>query len=401
MKIRGKNSRMLICLTFVWIFFYVLSTAVSAAEAPETVKLGNNLALSGGGAFWGIGYDNAIKLSAKQINEKGKFIVKGKNYKWQIITCDHKYETSEAVACANKLIYQDKVKYMMVHGGSTAIAVAPIANKEKVLMVCWAGGGKALTNPNNPLAFRHSPVDGAAMQTGLYKWLITHEKIKSIATIHPDDETGYSGGEGCKEAAEISGLKLLGQEFFPRNTTDFYPILSRLLAKKPDAIDMYFSPPGGVLLMTKQLYELGYKGVVIQYTVDPVKALEAVGPKALDKVYSYLTLATLVTPEQKKFRDDYVAAYGEWNEQALLAYDFLFTLTDCIVEGQSFDPVRVAEIMQDKEIPYLYGKGYYGMKERFGLKRQGLFPTPLAQFKDGKWQHIAFIDPEIPKTGGK
>ena len=153
--------------------------------------------------------------------------------------------------------------------------------------------------------------------------------------------------------------------------------------------------------MTKQLFELGYKGVVIQYTVDPIKALKTIGPKALDKVYSYLTLANLVTPEQKKFQKDYIAAYGEWNEQSLLAYDFLFTLTDCIVEGQTFDPTRIAEIMQDKEIPYLYGKGRYGMKKHFGLKRQGLFPTPLAQFKNGKWYHIAFIDPIIPAPTGK
>ena len=47
---------------------------------------------------------------------------------------------------------------------------------------------------------------------------------------------------------------------------------------------MFISPPGAVSLITKQLYELGYKGVVIQYTVDPVKALETIGPKALERV---------------------------------------------------------------------------------------------------------------------
>ena len=401
MKSNGKHNRMVLCLSILGITLFALCTNVSAAEPVEIVKLGDNVPLSGGGAFWGIGYDNAHKLAAKQINEKGGFVVKGKRYKWQVIAYDSKYDNAEAVSCANKLIYQDKVKYMTVVGTAPCIAVAPITTKEKILQVAWAGGGIALTNPKNPLIFRHSPVDATVMQTGLYKWMITHEKIKSIATIHPDDETGYYGGEGCKEAAEISGLKLLGQEYYPRNANDFYPILSRLIAKKPDSIDMFFSPPGAVLLMTKQLYELGYKGVVIQYTVDPVKALETVGAKALERVYSYLTLAGLVTPEQKKFYNEYVAAYGEWNEQSLLAYDFLFTVTDSIVEGQSFDPTKIAEIMQDKEIPYLYGKGYYGMKEKFGFKRQGLFPTPLAQFKDGKWQHIAFIDPVIPKSSGK
>ena len=397
----GKGNLGFLVISFCGICLFTLCTCLLAAETVQTVKLGDNIALSGGGAFWGIGYDNAHKLAAKQIDDKGKFIVKGQKFRWQVVACDNKYDTSEAVSCANQLIYQEKVKYMTVLGGAPSIAVAPITTKEKVLQVCWAAGGKALTNPKNPLVFRHSPVDPTAMQTGLYKWMINHEKIRNIATIHPDDETGYSGGDGCKEAAEISGLKLLGQEYYPRNTNDFYPILSRLLAKKPDCIDMFISPPGAVSLITKQLFELGYRGVVIQYTVDPVKALETIGPKALEKVYSYLTLADLITPEQKNLQKDYVAAYGEWNEQSLLAYDFLFTLTDCIVEGQTFEPTKIAEIMQDKEIPYLYGKGRYGMQERFGLKRQGLFPTPLAQFKGGKWHHIAFIDPVIPTSGGK
>jgi branched-chain amino acid transport system substrate-binding protein len=396
MKNRKKSRRFLLVSCWV-ILLFAFWTGLSAAETAEIVKLGDNTALSGGAAFWGIGYDNAHKLAAKKINASGKFVVKGKKYKWQVVACDSKYDTSEAVSCANTLIYQEKVKYMTVLGGAPSIAVAPITTKEKVLQVCWAGGDKALTNPRNPLVFRHSPVDPAAAQTGLYKWMVNHEKIKSIATLHPDDETGYSGGKGCKEAAEANGLKLLGQEYYPRNANDFYPVLSRLLAKKPDCIDMFFSSPGAVLLITKQLYELGFKGVVIQWTVNPIKALETVGPKALQNVYSYLTLANLVTPEQIKFQKDYIAAYGEWNEQALLAYDFLFTLTDCIVEGQTFDPTKIADIMEDKEIPYLYGKGYYGMEEKFGLKRQGLYPTPLAQFKDGKWRHVAYIDPVVTK----
>ena len=178
-----KNLKKNLCVLLVALCG-VLSCAfcicASAAETAETVKLGDNVALSGGGAFWGIGYDNAHKLAAKQINEKGKFIVKGKRYRWQVVSCDNKYDTSEAVSCANQLIYKEKVKYMTVLGGAPSIAVAPITTKEKVLQVCWAAGGKALTNPKNPLVFRHSPVDPTAMQTGLYKWMMQHEKIKSL-----------------------------------------------------------------------------------------------------------------------------------------------------------------------------------------------------------------------------
>lgn len=398
MKIRRKVFSVLVCFLFIWIFFFTLTSEPAVAQTTgKVVELGVNMAFSGGAAFWGIGYTNAFKLAAKQINDSGGLLVRGEKYRWEIVTCDSKYVTSEAVSCANKLIYKDKVKYMTVLGGAPSIAVAPITTKEKVLQVCWAGGGKALTNPSHPLVFRHSPVDVPSAQMGLYEWLIKHRGIKSIASIHPDDETGYSAGEGCKEAAEATGLKVLATEYYPRKSTDFYPILSRIIAKKPDCIDTVFCGPGELALIAKQLHELKYNGIRMLYTIDPVKSIQVAGAAALEGDYSFLTLAKMITPEQKKFYQDYVAEYGEWNEQGLLAYDFVFTLTECIVEGQTFDPVKIASIMENKEIPYLYGKGYYGNEEKFGIKRSGLYPTPLCQFRNGEWHHVAFIEPTIKR----
>jgi branched-chain amino acid transport system substrate-binding protein len=392
-----KVSRILFTVVFLFFSIVLINSLGYAKKSVKTVKLGSSMALSGGASFWGVGYDNAYRLAAKKINAAGGFTVKGQKYNWEVVSCDQKYNTTEAVSCVNKLIYKDKVKYLATLGGAPSIAVAPISGKNNVLQICWAAGGKALTNPKNPLVFRHSPNDVSAAQFGLYKWLKEKEGIKSVATLHPDDETGYSAGEGCNQAAENAGLKMLAQEYFSRETVDFYPLLSRIMAKKPDCIDMAICGFRTEALIAKQLHELKYKGVVLLWTVDPVKAIKVVGPDALEGMYSYLTLAHMITPEQKEFKNDYVAAYGEWNEQSLLAYDLLFTLTECIVEAQSFDPEKIANIMQDKVINYLYGKGRYGMEKKFGIKRQGMYPTPLAQFKNGKWHHVKFIDPDTPK----
>jgi len=399
MKIKGKVGwvSVAVCLSFLGVFLFIFTLEPVAAAEEKVVKLGCNMALSGATAFWGSGYTNAIKLAAKQINASGGFSVKGERYKWDVVACDNKYNISEVVSCANKLIYEDKAKYMAILGGAPGIAIAPITNKEKVLQVMWAGGGKALTNPNNPLVFRHSPVDVVALWTGIYKWFMEKEKIKTVATINPDDESGYSVGEGCKEAANTNGLKTVATEYFPRATIDFYPILTRIISKNPDCIDLGYCGFRDVATIAKQLYELKYKGVVILYSVDLTKADTMIGREALEGRYSNLTLVEMITPEQKKYYKEYVAEYGEWNEQSLLGYDFPFTLTECIVEGQTFDPVKIAQIMQDKEIPYLYGKGRYGMEKTFGIKRQGLYPTPFAQFKNGKWHQVAFIEPVVPR----
>ena len=55
-------------------------------------------------------------------------------------------------------------------------------------------------------------------------------------------------------------MEIVAEELFERGTKDMYPFLTRILATKPDLIDVAVSAPGDGAVIVKQLYELGYKG---------------------------------------------------------------------------------------------------------------------------------------------
>src|SRR3546814_14341480 len=60
--------------------------------------------------------------------------VGGKSYKIELVAYDDKYQASEAVTAANRLIFEDKVKFIMgPMGGATALAIGPTVEKHGVL----------------------------------------------------------------------------------------------------------------------------------------------------------------------------------------------------------------------------------------------------------------------------
>ena len=105
------------------------------ALAQETLKLGALVTLSGAGAAWGQGMKNAAELAADKVNAAGGLEVAGKKYKVEIIPYDDKYQANEAVTVANRLVFEDKVQYIIGPVGSApALAIQPVTEKAKVLI---------------------------------------------------------------------------------------------------------------------------------------------------------------------------------------------------------------------------------------------------------------------------
>ena len=61
--------------------------------------------------------------------------------------------------------------------------------------------------------------------------------MKSIALTSTDDETGIIQAEDCEMVAKKLSLKITDKSYAPRGTPDFTPMLTKLIAKKPHAID--------------------------------------------------------------------------------------------------------------------------------------------------------------------
>jgi branched-chain amino acid transport system substrate-binding protein len=392
-------KKSIVVLAIGALFLAALSGGVQktawAAEA-KTLKYGLVVYLTGPASTWGIPVSRGILLGAHKINEKGGFKVGGNTYKWEVIICDSKYIPAEAVKCTNKQLYDDKVSFMNVGGGSCVLAANSLLKEAKMLSLNTAGGGKTVTNPGNPLLFRYNPAI-ESMYAAIFPFIIKNHGVKTMAAVNPDDETGRSGLEAVTPIAGINKLQIITKEFFERGTKEFSPLLTRVIAKNPDMIETGYTDPTSSALIVKQARELGYKGIVLlAWAPDPKQVLGMAGRNAEG---AYMAVAGPVepqTPEQKEVYNRYLKYFParDWDPTAWAHTENIPCLTKAIEATQSFDSFKLAAHLENMSWDSPFGTLSFGGSKIFGIKRQLLFPMTLLQVREGKAVYVG--TPPVP-----
>ena len=89
---------------------------VSAEE--NVLVIGDFQPLSGPGASLGVGNHRGVELAVDDINAQGGITVGGKQYTLKTIVYDHKGTAEGGVTAANKLVFDDGVKFIVGTTGS-------------------------------------------------------------------------------------------------------------------------------------------------------------------------------------------------------------------------------------------------------------------------------------------
>ncbi len=381
-----RRAAFIALVGMLWIGTGLWGNAHTAFAADKVLNFGLLKATTGPAAVWGIPNSRSITMHALKINEQGGFKVKGQTYKWNPIVYDHKYVPAEAVKAVNKAIYADKCSFLSIMGGSTTLACIPFMKENKILSVNDAGGGKAVTNPDNPLVFRYNPaIEGSYAR--FLPYLAKHEGIKTMAVLNPDDETGRSGLDAVTPIAKANNIKIITTEFYERGIKEFTPLLTRVLAKNPDLIDTCYTDPTSCALVNKQARELGYKGVILLLWGPNPKDVISIGGPHAEKAYMGVTgVLEPQTPEQKEFYQRFLKKYpaNEWDCNYWTHTEQIPCVTKAIVETQSFDPFVLAKHIENMTWDSPIGPMRVGGGKLYGIKRQVIYPSTLYRVEGGK-----------------
>jgi branched-chain amino acid transport system substrate-binding protein len=366
----------------------VLALSISLGVIPfafnpglaKDLVIGINTPLSGAAAPTGLGLLRAVELAVEDINGAGGIKVGKETYTFKLITYDNKYDAREAVASVNKLIYNDKVKYIVTTGGTCVIAVNPLITENKILHIGYAYGGKKATNPNTPYTFRSimEPIQG---HSALLPYIVEKFRVKTIALTSTDDETGLIQAEDAEVVAKKLGLTITDKAFAPRGTADFTPMLTKLIAKKPQAIDFGAWAGSDGPLACKQAKELGYTGVMIFSYSQSIPTFEKVAAGFMDGVLFYGIYATdpspIATKVAKKYEEKYKQKFDPivWRNS-----DVGYVVKKAIEMAGSVDSTAVRDVMPKVQIDGVFGRTRIGGKSYYGIDCQFLFPVPLTTY---------------------
>lgn len=363
----------------------LLSGFALQASAQETLKIGAVVTLSGAGAAWGQAMKNAAELAADKVNAAGGLEVAGKKYKVQIIPYDDKYQAGEAVTVTNRLVFEDKVKYMIGPTGSApTLAAQPITEKNQVITSTLGFTDKALS-ADKPFSFRpvNTTMEFAEQQIA---WLVKNLNIKKAGALFPNDESGQVIARDLEQAYVKAGSAMVAKEFFERDRVDFVPLLTRMLARGIDAIELDGNSPATAGLIAKQARELGFKGKIVR-TGGPATAeiIGVAGKEASEGMMVYAVLDPS-NASTKAYLDAYAAKYKTAvNGFSPAYYDFTNMLFEAMRRaGTVTDSQKVAtELGNLKDFDGALGKLSWTGKARYGSNHQLAVPFYIAEIKNG------------------
>ena len=367
-----------------------LMAAAPAMAAWKTLLFGVSTPLTGAAAPPGRGTLRAMELAAEDINAAGGIKVGDDTYLIKLAVYDSKYDTREGVSIVNKLIFSDKVRHMITFGGTVTIAIDPIVTENRVLNFAAAYGGRKATNPASPYTFRVIPEPEQGYIT-LMPWIAKTFKLKTFAITSTDDETGLLQADDSEREARQLGLAITDKAFAPRGTPDFTPLMTKILAKKPDAIDFGAWAGSDGPVICRQTRELGYRGVMIFSYTQSVPTFLKMAPDCAEGALFMHIFATPPTPLAERVATRYTAKYHEpFDPLVWRQYDVLFVLKRAIEMAGTTDPARLKDVLRTVEIEGALGKTHIGGKSYYGIDAQFLYPIPLSTYsaKDQKWAEL-------------
>lgn len=368
-----------------------------AAAAEKVLKVGTTLPLSGPAAEWGLGLGRMNDFFAEDVNKAGGLKIGEDVCKVQTIAYDHKGQPSEAAANATKLVSQDKIQYLI--GGviaATGMAELPVTQPAKVVTTSLWWGQKIIC-PENPYSFRQT-VSQMEIAPAMYAWIAKNNpKIKTMAQINPNDTSGWDTATAVREAAKANGIEVVAEEFFERGTKDMYPFLTRILAKKPDLIDVAVSAPGDGAVVVKQLYELGYKGAKAWTCgTNPTQIVKLCGDEAAEGLwfaYGQDLDGPNSSPEtralSKRYRDKFNETLAPHH---VTSYAMLEIFTQAMVKAGTTDTEKVSKLVEEThKFNTSFGPFVLVGKQKYGIDRQFVHRMMLAQAKAGKIVEVEWL----------
>src|SRR4051812_42922667 len=214
--------------------------ASALAQSCE-MKLGAMGPMSGGAAQWGLAMNSAAELAAAEVNQEGGVKIGGKNCKVVVVPYDSKYTADGAAAGSNALAAQDIHLIIGPVGSPEATGIKPVAARNE--QIAWnAAYAKNSLEPKYPLMFHIAP-GPAVWGEAVVKRAMAVFPMKTVTLVAPNDQAGTDTVSVDVQAYKANGVATT-EEYYQRGTTNFAPIVTRILAAKPDVVDTASSPPG-------------------------------------------------------------------------------------------------------------------------------------------------------------
>ena len=295
-------------------------------QQADPFRIGVMESLTGSGETYGTVANQAKQMAADEINSAGG--VNGRRL--ELIVEDSRCNAQDAIAAYHKLTDVDGVKIILGTSCSGAmLGAAPLAEADGVILFSGLASNPDIAKAGDYI-FRTQMSDiQVGIDTGNVLWA---DGVRDLATI--TESTDYAEGVRRTSVAQFEkrGGRIVAEERYASDATDFRSQLSKLLEANPDALHLAPQSEFAAGAIIKQAREVGYEGPIYAETVSVgTTALEIAGEAAT----GMKAITADLDPDNRKAQEVLANFRGRYNYVTLpwhlgSAYDDVYITAECL-----------------------------------------------------------------------
>lgn len=341
------------------------------APVEKTVVIGFTSSLTGSQEVSSKRQVAGFNLWMNQVNEAGGIqLSDGTIVKFEAHTYDDESNKERVQELYTRLVTEDNADFLISPYSSGLTAAASIVAEQngKVMITAGAAEDDAYKTGNTSLFQLYTP--GSRYLISTVDMLKTLDPEAKVAVVHENDKFSTAVVEGLKPYLESQGFEIVLEEGYASDTTDFGPVINKIVASGATVLLGGGHYPDGSTF-ARQLYErkVGLKFISLLVAPADTKFSE-LGDAALGvATSSQWELAATHTPEEAAALgkewfgptgDEFAAAYeavtgDKPTYHVAGGYAAGLVLQKAIQDADSIDPEKVKAALEAMDIFTFYG----------------------------------------------
>ena len=336
--------------------------ATTAAQAQQTLTIGFTVSQTGALNNDSTAQMRGFELWRDETNAAGGIKAGDKSYKIEFKRYDDESQNARVQQLYTRLIAQDKAQFLFSPYSSGLVATAAIISEQYGKVMLTTGGAEEKTYKlgNKNLFQVYSPA--GQYLAGALNALKEKNPSPKIAFIYEDDPFSKAVATATRDLAKKEGLTTALDESYSQSTTDFGPIINKVVSSKADALLGGGHYADGSTL-ARQLYDhkAGLKWVTLLVAPDTPKFAElgdsAVGISVPSQWAPQVTFKPDFGPNAAEFTKHFTDKYKiEPGYHAAGGYATGLLLQHAIEQAGTIEQAKVADALNKMDVTTLFGR---------------------------------------------
>jgi branched-chain amino acid transport system substrate-binding protein len=337
-------------------------SASPAPAADDTLTIGFTVSQTGKLNNDSIAQMRGFELWREEVNAGGGIKAGDKTYKVNFVNYDDESANGRVQQLYTRIINQDKAHFLFSPYSSGLVATAAIVSEQygKIMLTTGAAEEKTYKLGNKNLFQVYSSAD--QYLAGAIAAVKELNPKAQVALVYKDDAFSKAVLLSARKQVTEAGLKTVLDEAYSPETTDFGPIINKVVSAKGDVLLGGGHYPDGATL-ARQLYDqkAGLKWVTLLVAPDSPNFATlgdaAVGITVPSQWEPQVLFKPDFGPTAAEFTQKFQAKYNiEPGYHAAGGYAAGLLLAHAIGEARSIEQAKVADVLNRLDVTTMFGR---------------------------------------------